>query len=197
MEKKKKRKKESWQQWVCTFLHDHKLAGPRRRSPGACPLPTPQSPPLPTVHSHLHPGLSSSLAPYESVALSQAHTIGPDGCTSWQSTGPCSQSSGTHMRMSRYSPWHQHAPKPGELSCNNGNFCFPFFHPVLWPSPNPNVSPIAREPCLLPFNLREASFSVGFQSWFSLSQEPEPETREPGLGAEPSPWLACNSRDSS
>lgn len=71
------------------------------------------------------------------------------------------------------------------------DFCSPFSYPVLRPGPIPNMPPapcLAREPCSLPFNLRKAIFSVWFQRQFSLSQEPEPETREQGLGAAPLPW---------
>lgn len=35
---------------------------------------------------------------------------------------------------------------------------------------------------MLPFSLREPSFSVQFQRCFSLPQEPEPETRKWDLG---------------
>lgn len=78
-------------------------------------------------------------------------------------------------RMPCCSPGHEQTPGPGELLSGHGNS-----HPVLWP--NPNVSPFAWELCLLPSNLREPGFSVQFQRCFSLSQDPEPETREWGLG---------------
>lgn len=85
-------------------------------------------------------------------------------------------------RNVRLWPQHQQTLGPGELPYDSGNFFSASSHPLLRPGPNPNVSLLPQERCLLPFSLREPSFSVQFQRCFSLPQEPEPETREWDLG---------------